>query len=316
MANLDRPGILGSGFGLYGYLPALIKSGSKKIYLPSRYKDKLSERQELKHFDSSIEWVKDDLEVLDKSSSLIMALNPEMQEFWALIALSKKNINTLILEKPLAVCPKKSFDLLLLLIKSGKNFRINYIFRYLAWASKLNSLTKIPNFKLEIKWQFTAHHFATSKSTWKSNHHLGGGILRFYGIHFMALVAEWGYTDILYSETYGQTIEEPWKWKVAFSANNLSICSIEINSKSIKNTFSANRINRNLTEENIFIEENPFTPNQQSLYAAADFRVNFINAGIFESFIIDNQEKENVLYTNILLLWEEIEKKNVFIEVT
>ena len=315
MVNLDRPGILGSGFGLYGYLPALIKSGSKKIYLPSRYKEKLSERQDLKLFDSSIEWVKDDLEVLDKSSSLIIALNPEMQAFWVPTALSKENINTLILEKPLAVSPKKSFDVLLLLIKSGKKFRINYIFRYLAWANKLNHLTKIPNLNLEIKWQFKAHHFKSSKLTWKSNHHLGGGVLRFYGIHFMALVAEWGYTDILYSETYGQTIEEPWKWKAAFSANNLSVCNIEINSKSIKNIFSANRINSNLIEENIAIGENPFITDQQSFNVGEDLRVTFINAGIFESFIIHNQEKENVLYTNILLLWEKIEKKNVFMEV-
>lgn len=316
MINLDRPGILGSGFGLYGYLPALIKSGSQRIFLPLRYKEKFSERHELKNFSLFLEWVKDDREVLDKASSLIVALNPEMQEFLVPIALGKKNICRLVLEKPLAACPQKSIAMLVLLIKSGKEFRINYIFRYLPWAKKLKLFIEMPNFQLQIKWLFNAHHFKNSEKTWKRMHHLGGGVLRFYGIHLVALMAEFGYTDILFSETYGENFEESWKWKASFSGNCHSVCNIEINSKCNRSIFSIDKTNSNFITENIVRGEGPFSNQMRASTELEDPRINFLSSGVFESFVSQNQKKENAFYTSVLLLWEKIERKNVFFEVT
>ena len=41
--------ILGSGFGLYGYLPAIYKI-SKNIFLNTKYEKKIKNRAELKKF--------------------------------------------------------------------------------------------------------------------------------------------------------------------------------------------------------------------------------------------------------------------------
>ena len=43
--------IIGSGFGLYGYLPAIIKLHKKGVVLPEKYKEKILLRPELKEFD-------------------------------------------------------------------------------------------------------------------------------------------------------------------------------------------------------------------------------------------------------------------------
>ena len=40
--------ILGSGFGLYGYLPSIEPSALGRVYLPNRYKDIFFSRPDLK----------------------------------------------------------------------------------------------------------------------------------------------------------------------------------------------------------------------------------------------------------------------------
>ena len=49
-------GIFGAGFGLYGYLPALIEVGGGPILLLDRYRIPFSERTELRRFVSAVQW--------------------------------------------------------------------------------------------------------------------------------------------------------------------------------------------------------------------------------------------------------------------
>lgn len=44
--------ILGSGFGLYGYLPALVAHCVQRVVLPERYRQRLEERSELAQYAS------------------------------------------------------------------------------------------------------------------------------------------------------------------------------------------------------------------------------------------------------------------------
>ena len=53
-------GILGSGFGLYGYLPAAIESGHKNILLSMRYKDNFFSRRSLQDCAKYIHWLESD----------------------------------------------------------------------------------------------------------------------------------------------------------------------------------------------------------------------------------------------------------------
>ena len=57
---MSTVGIVGSGFGLYGYLPALVEVGKMNVILPGRYKDKFLARSELKIYADYIHWVSDD----------------------------------------------------------------------------------------------------------------------------------------------------------------------------------------------------------------------------------------------------------------
>ena len=54
-----KTAILGGGFGLYGYLPALIECGAD-VVLPLRHKERVLERPELAPLASKVEWRGDD----------------------------------------------------------------------------------------------------------------------------------------------------------------------------------------------------------------------------------------------------------------
>ena len=97
--------ILGSGFGLYGYLPAIIEAGSDRIVLPKRYRAKFSTRPELSRFADAIEWVLDENAALERADWVIAALSPELQMRWLSHCRQLPNVERLVLEKPLAPTP-------------------------------------------------------------------------------------------------------------------------------------------------------------------------------------------------------------------
>jgi len=316
MCRMHCPGILGSGFGLYGYLPALIKFGSEKIILPERYRFKFEARSELNEFRSYIDWVSNESKVLNASDSLVIAVRPDIQEHWLSYALELFNLEFLILEKPLSSNPTKALNLLERLIKSNKQFRISYIFRYLLWAdciiNQRNFLDKKdPVKKLEINWFFYAHHFENDLKTWKRDPIFGGGLIRFYGIHIIALMAEAGYENVLSSNTYGDESNEAHAWKVSFSGVNLPLCNVEINAKSENKHFSILQTTDNLIKE-IIHQNNPFNKDMTPSLKNEDVRiVSIIN--LCSSFGSDKiQKNENHIYINTLLLWEKIERVNIF----
>jgi len=71
--------ILGSGFGLYGYLPAMYKI-SKNIFLNIKYQKKIQNRAELKKFLKKITWYNEKKLTLKKIDYLIIAQNPQKQD--------------------------------------------------------------------------------------------------------------------------------------------------------------------------------------------------------------------------------------------
>ena len=72
--------ILGAGFGMYGYLPALMDLRSK-VVLPLRYRSVLAGRPELAQYVQKIVWSSDVEDALAKSSAAIVALRPVDQVF-------------------------------------------------------------------------------------------------------------------------------------------------------------------------------------------------------------------------------------------
>lgn len=196
-------GILGSGFGLYGYLPAAVHAGHSKILLPIQYKDKIKSRGDLNGYGSSINWVESDLQVIRRAETIIVARRPSDQSALIPRLTCQENIKTIILEKPLSPTPACTFDLLDMIESSNKKYTAGFIFRYLPWAHKLKAkLAETENASRQtwhLNWAFLAHDQSKKIFTWKSDHKQGGGVIRFFGIHIIALLSELGFRQVTFS---------------------------------------------------------------------------------------------------------------------
>lgn len=223
--------ILGGGFGLYGYLPALIARNSK-VLLDLKYRKRLLERADLRKFDCQINWVSSAEVALNEVNSIIIATPPAYQsELVGNILNRYSNINEFFLEKPLAQNPEVAEKLLMQLEGKSKNAAVGFLFLKSPWAEKLQDSI---NFSKEINiiWHFKAYHYAQEIETWKRHHDLGGGALRFYGIHIIALLSSMGFSEAIESIVFKNHNSEVIRWKASFIGRDLPKCNIEIDIQS------------------------------------------------------------------------------------
>lgn len=226
--------ILGSGFGLYGYLPALVDGCAERVVLPERYRTRFCERSGLERFARNVQWEKNESIVLDCASGVVLALQPINQSEWIPHCLARPNIERLLLEKPLAHSPAIALTLFDDLVRSRKVFRMGYTFRHTEWGKHLlNTLaTRSENGLLTIHWSFMAHHFRHNLRNWKRFNSVGGGAIRFYGIHLIALLSKIGYRNVTLSRAFGTSPDEVEKWVASFESSNLPKCEVVVDSKS------------------------------------------------------------------------------------
>ncbi len=231
--------ILGSGFGLYGYLPALVDGCAQRIVLPERYRASFFARSELARFASGVQWELDESAALDCADGVVLALRPLDQNEWLHRCLARSNIERLLLEKPLAHSPEAAAATFDDLIRSCKVFRIGYTFRYTPWGmQKLSALGSTRRSgSLSIQWSFCAHHFRHDLQNWKRFNATGGGVIRFYGIHIIALLAEIGYREVFLSRAFGSSPDEIEKWMAVFTGSGLPECEVLVDTRSNVNKF-------------------------------------------------------------------------------
>ena len=194
--------ILGSGFGLYGYLPALISGCDKQVYLPERYRAKLRERTDVRHFEDIVRWRSDDEAILEEVDAVVISRRPRDQEQLIRRCVDTPHIQALIIEKPLGMTPGSALAVLDALEASRKSYRIAYIFRYMPWTAQLRQALQSHDASdsIRIVWRFRAHHYAHRLRNWKRQVSEGGGALRFFGIQLIGLLAEIGYRDVANSQ--------------------------------------------------------------------------------------------------------------------
>ena len=231
--------ILGSGFGLYGYLPALVGGCRQRIVLPENYRVRLSGRPELAHFAGSVHWERDESSALDCADEAVVALRPIDQGTRIPLLLKRANIQAVLLEKPLVGSPETAATILRDLIDSRKVVRMGYIFRYTSWGEQLlNTLQEIGKDRLlVIQWKFLAHHFRYDLGNWKRFSESGGGAIRFYGIQLIALLAEIGYHDVAWSRSVGPSANEIEKWSACLEGEGLPNCNVIVNTKAESERF-------------------------------------------------------------------------------
>lgn len=223
--------IIGGGFGLYGYIPALSIRGDIVI-LPEKYRSTILNRAELLDHMPNITWKSSVDKALESANSVVIASLPELQpKIVSAILRDFPNIDNYILEKPLAPTPDEAQKMLIRLQQSGVTVNVGYVFTVSPWSNKLRKISSNSR-EIKIKWGFLAHHFKTNLKTWKSNHDRGGGPLRFYGIHLIAILAELGYTDVRSCELDCKGVHGFEHWGATFEGEGLATCEVEVDTNS------------------------------------------------------------------------------------
>jgi hypothetical protein len=300
--------IIGSGFGIYGYLPAIITENREKVILPASYLEKIIGRKELLSFLPLIQWVENQDEALSKVDGVVVAVPPICQ--WEIVQhiLKFQNIKRVILEKPLATDPVLAENLVSSVLQANKQFRVGYTFLFTHWHHEFNWPKVIDGYTgIEIRWNFLAHHFAKNLVNWKRKHSKGGGVLRFFGIHIIALLSEAGYTGVVKSILQGQ-LDEPEYWEAILTGVGLPDCSIKVNSRCEVQMFEIVSW-RNLQKSLVVRETDPFVSEFGDVNQ--DKRVSVLKRLIATFNSQDSLHESVVFATNTL--WTEIEEKTIWL---
>ncbi len=138
---------------------------------------------------------------------------------------------------------------------------------------------------------------------WKSQHHEGGGVLRFYGIHLIAILASVGNIKIISSSLYLTNQKIVVRWIAFFNIKNITI-KIDINSNSMEESFFISA-----DEFSLVNQKNPFSTSIE--HFAEDSRIHFL-VKILGS-LNESNAPYYALYRKTVDLWNDIEKSSEII---
>jgi len=293
--------IIGSGFGLYGYLPAVLESEMSKVCLPSKYRKLLLSRSDIRNYDSLVIWLNSTEDCIKICNSVIIATNPARQHYYVEYFTKQNKYRDLYLEKPISISPQSS--MLLLKNTNGLNIKINYSFIYLDWFQSVKSyFSKFKNSRLRISWKFTAHHIRhDNRKTWKNNESQGGGIINFYGIHLIATISKLGTYRAMTSHTKVCSNEYTSKWEASFCDGDNTI-EVSIDTNSPEKSFFVQIESRNSSSSVNHSFADPFETSCKS--ENADRRIEVVRRYLL------TQTEDLDFYMQTCKLWSEILKIN------
>ena len=284
----NKTGIIGSGFGLYGYLPAIAGDKNNSIVLLEKYRQKFNSRKELTEFNEVISWAGDEASLYESVDNLVVCVSPEGQFEVVKQVIGYPNIAHLALEKPLAVDPEKSGRLLNDLIESGKYYRIGYNFQYTGWGKELlSALSNDVPCHINIDWHFMAHHYAKNLENWKRYSDSGGGVIRFYGIHLIALLGHVKECRIVSSSSTGYSGNDVYEWSAQLQVNSIHTLAVNVNSAAAETKFIVSTGGEGVNNE---IKLNDPFDEYISAAANQDRRVGVIKP-VLNSLMQDEQQK-------------------------
>lgn len=180
-----RLAVVGSGFGLYGLLPAFQQIPECVI---AGICGKNSDRMISYCRKTSVPHIFQDWhELIEKSKpdAIAIAVVPKYQ--YEIIMYALQRGIAVFAEKPLADNPEQAEDLVACARKSGLPNMVNFIFPEIPeWkaAKKLleqNAIGKVVH--VNVNWSFLSYDIKNRLQTWKSNPDEGGGALAFYFSH-------------------------------------------------------------------------------------------------------------------------------------
>lgn len=183
---MERVAIIGSNFGINGYLPALKKNKNYKIVLICCRSDESLTK--LKKKFTKIKISKNWKDAFNKNIDLIICSTiPKVQD--KIINYNFKIKKSIIFEKPISSSYQKSFLILKKLIKYKIKSEINLTFLYhnlfisLKKIIDSNKLGKVR--KISIDWSLKNNSLLKKNYSWKIDSKQGGGIKNIYLIHIL-----------------------------------------------------------------------------------------------------------------------------------
>ena len=220
-----------------------------------------------------------------------------------------------IIEKPLACNPIQAIGLINYLIENNVKFRIGYLFKYCSWFNELQTFVSHNKYQsgiIKVHWNFFAYHYANKIDTWKKYNSQGGGVLRFYGIHLIAILIELNFNKLLYSEIRIDGFEEFFVWKAIYEDPFGKKIEINVDVKSTKTEFE---IYGCYSSKNLRIHKNnPF----ESTEAKNEFFENDIRSlkilSLIKSFESENIETYDI-YKKINQMWKQTEVLSNYIHI-
>lgn len=180
-----KVGIIGSGFGLYGLLPAFVSiENCKVISICGKKTDRLVDYCKK----IGLKNIYTDWKMMLNSEDLdavAIAVTPGAQYEIAKFAI-ERGLN-IFAEKPLALNYKQARELFILAQKRKITHMIDFIFPEIyAWQKVKQILDKKTFGKLKhisVNWDFESYDIKNKISSWKTNTKEGGGALSFYFSH-------------------------------------------------------------------------------------------------------------------------------------
>ncbi len=180
-----KVGIVGSGFGLYGLLPAFNSTkGCKVVAICGKKTERLLNYCRsigLKKIYTSWQVMLDE----EKLDAVALAVIPNVQYKIAKAAI-EKNLHVFA-EKPLAPTYKEARELLNLATKKKITHAVDFIFPEIEEWKKVKQLIDKKTFGklnyISLNWDFLSYDIKNKISSWKTNAAEGGGALSFYFSH-------------------------------------------------------------------------------------------------------------------------------------
>lgn len=211
-------GILGSGYGLYGYAAAA-HDNDMQVIVKAEYKAKILERNELKGLIDKISFKESSFKVIAASDILVFALPPRLQvEYIFKHDLRGKRI---FLEKPLAPNLRERELVLQHLSSQEIEFSVGYLFPFTEWGINLALDSYDGEIRdLKINWKIPR-----PESNWKMSSENGGGIVNYYLIHMLKLLVDLRYDSLDFEfdlkENYGRLSSEQFYIELNLTEDNL-----------------------------------------------------------------------------------------------
>ena len=292
-------GFIGSCFALYGYLK-YFSLKNYNLYTLERYKTIIKKRIDLNSIYSKIIFKRNDKELLDHCDEIVVARRPIDQEKFINNILKKKiNFKKYYFEKPLCPNPKKSLEFLNKLKKNKFNFSIGYLFFYTEFYKKF---IKTYNHDIHVNWEFMSYDLKKNKTSWKFNLLKGGGPLRFYGIHLIAILTKKFKNSANITSVLTFKKNTPIRWTCNILTSSKKKVVININTFSRKNKFTIFSDNKSL-----YNASSPFGNYQKN--NKKDYRIKYID------YMISDLRKKNYykIYKDSMILWKKIEDKTKFV---